>query len=325
MAIRSGISTQLGIAQETTWGTYVAPDHWYEFANEGLKQTIDRLESKGLRSNNRVLRTDRWAAGKVAPAGPIEFEVLNKSFGLLFKHMLGAAAIVADGTGWKQTFTFGDPYGLGLSVQVGRTDVSGTVQPYTYTGCKIDQWELSNSVDNILNLKATLEAQNEATATALASASYPATAELFYFTQGSITLAGSAFDVTQWSVQDTIGHKKDRYFISATNPTLRREPIINAFSQPQGSLTAEFTDLTAYNRFINGTVATVVLTYATTTTYDTGKTFRCIITLQSCRFDGETPNVSSADVNMISLPFKVLYNGVDSPIKVEYFSSDTAP
>jgi hypothetical protein len=324
MAIRSGIAAQLGIKAETTWNTFAVPDKFYEFDSESLKFNLDRVEGKGLRANNRVLRTDRWNRGKQDVKGDIEMEVLNKGFGLWFHHMLGEIATAADGAGFKHTATVGDPYGLGLTVQVGRPDASGTVRAFSYTGCKVENWEMSNAIDDTLKLRVGLDGAAEDLGQALATASYPASMELFYFTQGTITVGGSsAYDIRSWSVQNTVGIKPDRYFINGTG--VKKQQIINAWMNPTGNLSAEFTDLTGYNLFVNGTLADIVLTYQTVTTYDTAKPFKIVITLKNARFDGETPNVGGPDILDFNGNFKLLNDGTNSPITIEYFTSDATP
>jgi len=49
-------------------------------------------------------------------------------------------------------------------MQVGRPQISGvTVQPFTYTGCKVTDWEFSCSDNQIAQLKCTVDAQTELT------------------------------------------------------------------------------------------------------------------------------------------------------------------
>lgn len=323
MAIRSGIAAQLGVAAETTWGTFQTPDHWYEPDSESFGLTINRIESQGLRQNNRLTRTDRWAAGSIDVKGDIELPVLSKSFGLLFKHMLGASNITADGAGFKHTSSMGDPFGLGLTVQIGRPDVGGTVRPFSYTGCKVDNWELSNAVDDMLKLKLGFDGANETTAQALASPSYAAGTEVFYFTEGQITVGGSSsYNVHNWNVQNSVGIKGDRYFINSSG--VKKEQIINAFMQPQGTLSCEFTDLTGYNLYTSGTLADIVLTYTGVLTYDTAKPNKIVITLKNCRFDGSTPNLNGPDIVDFTGNFKLVYDGVNTPVQIDYYTADSA-
>jgi hypothetical protein len=206
MAIRSGIAGQVGIAAETTWGTYQAPDHWIEPTSESLKYNISRLDSRGLRANDRFMRSDRWITNRFDGGGDLEFEVRNKGMGLIFKHMLGTSAITADGAGFRHKYTPGDPFGLGLTVQVGRPDTGGTVRAFSYTGCKIISWELSNSVDNFLALRAGFDGKQELTNQTLGVASYPTNVQSFSFLNGSITVGGSSsYNITSWTLSNTIG------------------------------------------------------------------------------------------------------------------------
>ena len=78
-----------------------------------------------------MLRTDRWAAGQKRVEGTVSFEAPSKGLGLWVKHALGAVSITTPSGATNSrlhTHTLGDPYGLGLTVQVGRPDTSGTVQ-----------------------------------------------------------------------------------------------------------------------------------------------------------------------------------------------------
>lgn len=321
MSIRSGLATQFGFAQETTWGTVQTPDHFLEFTTESLKNTIDRIESKGLRANNRTLRTDRWAAGKIGIAGDVEFDVMDQGFALLAKNCLGSSVKTTDGAGFKYANTPGDPYGLGMTLQVGRPDVGGVIQPFTYTGCKVTSWELSNSVDNFLHLKVTYDGQNEGTATSLAAASYPATQHLLDFTEGVITIAGQSYNITDWTLTANMGPKPDRYFVGAQT---KQEQIINAWATYAISFTLELPSLVPYQLYTAGTLATIVLTYTGHTTYDTAKPYKQVITLQNVRFDGETPNISSPDITMLTLPGVVLNDGTNPVVEWDIYTSESA-
>lgn len=298
MSFRSGIGGQLGVGQETTWGTRVAPDHWYEPDSEALKNNIARIEGKGLRLNNRMLRTDRWAPGKKGVSGTIDFEVLTKSFGLWFKHMLGVSdGGVASGSGKKFTYTVGDPYGLGLSVQVGRPGTSAAVSIFDYIGCKVESWTLSNTTEDNLMLQVSLDGKDEIlNGNALATPSYPSNARLFSFFEGNLSFSGApAADIGQWSLQNNNGIKTDRYYIQGTGGT-KKEQIVNALMAPTGSMEADFADTTLYGYYLNGTLADMTLTYTSATTYDTGLPFKIVVIFRNCRFDGETPSLQGPEI-----------------------------
>jgi hypothetical protein len=324
MAIRSGIAAQIGLAAETTWGTYVAPDHWYEFNEEDLSLSIEPIESAGIRANNRVLRTDRWAQGQKRVEGSVTMEVPTKSFGLVAKHALGAVNISTPSGATNARLhrhTLGDPYGLGLTVQVGRPDNLGTVQPFSYTGAKVSELTLTNSVDEILQAEIGIVAQNETTSQSLASASYPTGNQVFNWTQGVISIGGGAVGVvTDFEVTVNNGLKDDRYFLGAATMS---QPIIANMTEITGSMTVEWSGLTDYNRFVNGTTASISAKWTAATAIE-GSTFPYVeVTLANCRFDGDTPNVGGPDVITHDLTFKALYDGTNGPIVIDLMSDDT--
>lgn len=317
------LDTQLGIAEETTFGTVVTPDRFYEILDEGVQLSIERIESGALRKGQRVLRSDRWAAGQKSAEGPVELELANKSFGLWFKHALGTVATSQpDATNaptvYDHTFTPGD-LPTGLTVQPGRPQVDGTVQAFTYHGCKIASWELACAVGEIAGLSFDLIGEDEDTSTALASASYPADLTLMTFVEGSLTIAGSAVDVASASVSGDNVLADDRYFLGSA---LRKEPLEPAMREYTGTVEAEFTGLTAYNRFINGTEAELILKFEGANIEDVYN-----FTTQvkaNVRFDGETPTVAAGEIIPQPLPFKVVDDSTTS-IEILYRTTDTTP
>lgn len=324
MAIRSGLAAQLGAVAEDTWGVYKAPTSFIEFTEESLALAIERIESPGLRANNRVLRTDRWAAGQKRVEGTVSFEAPSKGLGLWLKHALGDSNISTPSGATNARLhrhTLGDPYGLGLTIQVGRPSSNGTVNPFSYTGCKIDQVTLSNSVDEFLLVECEIVGEDETTSEALASASYPTSVQLFNWTQGVISIGGSSVGVvTDFSVTVANNHKSDRYFLGAATMS---EPIIAGMTEITGSMTVEFDSLTNYNRFVNGTVAAVTARWTAATAIESTFFPYVEVALDDVRFDGATPAVAGPDVISHELSFKALYDGTNQPIIIDVQTADT--
>jgi hypothetical protein len=324
MPIGSGVSAQLGIAEEVTYGTPVTPARFYEFVSESIKQEIERVESAGLRAGLVMPRSTRWATGKKTVAGELSFEVATKNFGLWFKHMLGGFAVATPGGGTltrDHTFTPADLTGRSLTVQVGRPDVGGTVRAFTYHGCKVAEFELTAEVDELLTLGVTILGEDEDTSTALATPSYPTGDALFVFTQGVLQVAGSNQDVKGFSLSGNNGLSDDRYFLGSQ---LRKNPLEASRREYTGELTAEFESLTAYNRFVNGTEAQLVLTF-TAGLIEGAFNYRLVITA-NVRFDGETPSVEGPDIVAVTLPFKCLNSGAGdaTALQIDYRTTDTA-
>lgn len=171
----------------------------------------------------------------------------------------GTAAAVPGITAFQQVHVNGSKAGQFITCQVGRPQISGTtVQPFSYIGVKVTDWEFSANDNQIAQLKVTCDAQNELTGTgapALAAASYPAPNGLFAFSDASVmTLGGTASTasgltsiaagaalgsrVNGITVTSTTPMKTDRYGLG--NAGLKGEPIENAIPVLTGTLSTEF-------------------------------------------------------------------------------------
>jgi hypothetical protein len=326
MTAHSAIDAQLGVSEESTYGTLVAPARNYAFNSESLALSLERNESKGMRSGQKYDRTDGWQTGKRRAAGSVALEVGNKSFGLLFKHCLGTVATTTDGAGKKHTLTPGDLFGKSLTVQVGRPDtLTGTVNPFSYLGCKVASWGLSQAVDDFLQLNLNLDAQDEDATTGLTAAIAPTFTELFHWSGLVVTVGGSAFDALSFDFTQDNGLNIDRHHLRGSR--LKKEPTEAGQRAATGTLQGDFESMTAYNRFVNGTVVPVVATWTCVSTYDTAKPFKLVMTLANVRFDGTTPGVGGPGQLAQPLPFKVIDDAAapGTAVKIELYTSDVTP
>lgn len=304
MPVASGLVAQFGVSEETTPGTRVAASKFFEFTQESLKYHRNRIESKGLRAG-RVVGPTRWAAGIGWVDGDVTFECAPQGFGTLLKHMIGPDVTTGAGP-YVHTFASGGILdNLTYTVQVGRPDTSGTIRPFEYTGCSITDWALDAEVDAYLMMTCSFYGMTESTGQTLATASYPATITPFTYLMGSITVAGSAFDVKKFSIAGDNALVTGRHQIRATTPEQPKVALQGDRRQYTGTLTADFTDLTAYTRFTAGTEAAVVLTF------NAGAGLTLVIT-GNVRFDGDTPSVGGPDLLEQALPFKFLSSTSDA-------------
>lgn len=296
MAARSGIAAQIGFAAETTVGTRVTVSTFLPLVSESITRSDPRIESDGIRAGRLVMGSDEWAAGQISIGGDVGLELYTKSIRPVFLAAFGAEAVDNTTNGGTYTYTPGDLFGKSLTTQVGRPDVSGTVQPFTYGGCKVASWEIGCSAGQIATLGLSLISclVDETTGVSLASASYASGLKSFDFAGATLTLGGSSFDVKQCTLSGD--NALERRFFNGS--AFSKEPIQTGLRTYGGSLQAEFESLTAYNRFINGTEAALVATF-------TKGTASLTIT-QNVRFDGETPKVGGRGITELSLPFKAV-------------------
>lgn len=292
MSTPSGLGGQLGYASETVVGTEVTVTKFLPVNSVGVAQEIERLDSQGIRAGRLV--TSAWKSGSRTIAGTVELELWNVDIATIFRHMFGAVATTGTGP-FVHTFTPADLTGDALTIQAGKPDVTGTVQPFTWAGCKFGGWTLSANVGEICMLSLDVVGMTETTATALATASYDAGLSPFVFTEASLDIAGAGVNTVQ-SFDLVCDTGLTERFRLGTDTSL--EYLQNAFREFTGSITTDFESLAAYNRFVNGDEASLVLTF------DNG-TDTLVIT-QNVRFDGESPELAGPELLEQPLTYKAV-------------------
>ena len=263
----SGLSGQVGAVAESTYGTAVTVTHFYEFLSENFQFVPAWLDGMGLKAGQAYNRASRTVVSQFDVNGDLTMEhtsgeaanAVADSMGFWWKYALGSTVTTPTlivGTAYKQVHTNGSKAGQFMTVQVGRPQISGvTVQPFTYTGVKVTDWQFSCNDNQIAQLKVTCDGRNESTAVGLAAASYPTPNGLFSFANASImTIGGTASTSageTTIAGGSTLGSlvngvdiisstpmKVDRYGLG--NAGLKGEPIENAIPTITGTLTTEF-------------------------------------------------------------------------------------
>jgi len=316
MALKSGLAAQLGVKAETTWGTFVAPTRFYPLISESLTEDIDRLESEGIIPGARVLRSEQWAAGNIDVGGSIETELYQQGMGALLKACFGAVSTAGDGP-YAHTFTPGDLTDDHLSVQVGKPDVAGTVQPFSFYGMKVTDWELSIEAGGLVTLSTSLIGKQLATSDSLATASFgTGTATPFTFKHASATVAGGAANVKKLSIKGSNGLDADRRFIGSE---YRAEPLEAELREYSGTVDLEFESLTQMNQFRNATEVALVSTISAGASAS-------LTTTMNVRFDGATPEVDGRGIVQLSAPYKCIGSTTDaSAITAVLINTDSTP
>lgn len=316
MALKSGLAAQVGLKTETTWGTAVAVDRFTPLISESMTEKIERLESAGIAPGARVLRSGQWAAGNVEVSGDLGFELYQQGMGLWFRHMFGAVSTSGAGP-YTHTFTPGDMSDDHFTLQIGKPDVAGTVQPFTFSGCKVTEWELAAKAGELVTLGVSVVGKDLVTGTSLATASYGTGSGLpFSFAHASVTVGGSAAYVKEITLKGSNGLAVDRRGIGSA---YIKEPLEAELRAYEGEMVCEFESLTQMNLFRNGTENALVLTI------DAGSAAKCVITT-NVRYDGSTPEVQGRGVTELKVPFKCLGPSTDAgAITAVLTNSDATP
>lgn len=339
MATGTGLDAQLGYKIESAYGTPVTVDKFQEFNSESLTWEPTWLEPSGLRAGTKFKRASRLVQSRQTVSGSIELEHATRNMGALWKLALGSTVTtptVVAGSAYKQVHVPGDFVGKSATFQVGRPEPSGTVRAHTYAGCKVSGWEFSCSDGEYATLSLDIEGRSEATATALATATYPAGMEVFNFSQVSVfklggtpsTAAGEttiASGVTVpgvvkgFTISGTTPMATERYGLG--NAGLKNEPLENDIPTITGTLSAEWDRTTFYDLFKANTTTALELRFEGSVISGTDKNTLSFI-IPAMKFKGVPANVSGADVIMADVAFEAYSNEVDPVVQVKLISAD---
>lgn len=247
---------QVGFKSEATWGTAVVVDTFVPVTNASLDIDEGYLRSNGIRAGRRTRGPGRLGARKVS--GSVELELPNVSIAALMKHMFGA--VTTTGTGpYTHTYTPGPHVGKSLTLQVGITDATDTVQPFTASGVKLGGWSLSCKVGELAMLSFDWTGKDVVTATALASASYASGLVPFTFIEGSISVNGTAVaSANSVTLSASKNLRDDRHVLGSR---YIREQLEDDFFDFTTEISADFDNLTLYNLAPAGTQVASVLKF----------------------------------------------------------------
>lgn len=327
-----GINTQLGVKDESTWGTAVTVDKFFPLLSENIRENVDKLESDARRSGLLVQRSDISIPIYKGSSGTLEIPIMNKTFGFWLKHLLGAVATAGPtDSAYTHTGTIATLYGDSFTAQVNRPfHDSGTNQAFTWEGGKVTSWEITAAVDEEPKLTAECDFENYATGTSLASASYASGLELLSWAHSSsaLTIAGTSVPVTSFKIACDNALKTDRHHIRGSG--LKKEQVAAGYRDITWELTADFDSLTQYNRVVastnSGQYAAIVLTLAAPTVIGAGSTYPSLtITIDAARFDEIDIDNSGMDPNMQTLSGVARYDGTDSAVTMAYVTADSTP
>jgi hypothetical protein len=341
MGAGSGIASQIAFAAESTPGTAVTVTRFLEFNKESLELKKKPRQGMGLHAGGLYPRASRRGIGTTTVEGSVEIDIPIKGLGLLLKHMLGSSATAtqqASTAAYKQIHTPGSLQGLSMTWQKGVPNIGGTVDPYTYRGCKVTEWEIACDVGGIATLNVNLDGWGEATGTALATASYASANDVFDFKEGTIIGGGTVStasgltsiggsptaiaSVKKFSLKGTNPLDTERFFIGGGG--VKDQQIENDWRTITGKLDAEYVSESAsHAAFAADSQAALHLAF-TGAVIESSFNYLLDIIIPVIVFEGETPKVDGPGVVQVSRDFTALDDGTNPVIQIVYISTDTA-
>lgn len=341
MVTGSGIDAQLGYKLESTVGTEVVVDKFVEFDDEGLEFDPSWIEPSGLRAGTKFKRGARLVQSRKQVSGPIGLAHATRLMGGLWKLALGSSITTPTlvlGSAYKQVHQTGDLVGKSATFQVGRPEPVSpfTVRPHTIRGCKVMGWEFSVSDNEVAKLKFDVDGWDEATATALATASYLST-EVFDFSDCSVftlgaTIAGTTeltytggtpvtTVVTGLTFKGDNALATERYGLG--NLGIKKEQLENGVPTITGSFEAEYNKTEFYDVFKAGTATSLVVKFESSVISGTDKnTIEFVI--PEIRIKKANPKVDGPDIVKATVEFEVYADATGkNPFQVKLISADS--
>ncbi|MBK7424852.1 MAG: hypothetical protein IPJ48_18220 [Propionivibrio sp.] len=329
MAIGSGLAASIGFAAESTYGTYVAPTRFLEYIKADLKKKKNVVQGGGLAAGRIAQLGSRRVVTSESVEGGFELEVANKGMGLLLAHLLGSSATpVQQGAtaAYLQAHTVGDNIGKSLTIQHGVPDLTGTVRPFTFKGCKLSGAEFSCKVGELLTMSLDVDGRQASEVETLVAASLATGVAPFHWAQMSVKLGtfgaeAAVSGVKGFSVKFDRGMASERFYAGAGG--LKAEPIMNDFLKVSGSIEVDLVNKADFaDRFAADSATSLVIEFVgplIASTYY--QTFR--FTLPMVFFDGDTPTVDGPDVTSGGYPFVAQLDGTNPLVSIDYISTDT--
>ena len=329
----SGIGSQLGLKKETTWGTAVTVDKFFKYESESFSLDQNYVDPVGLQAGVTAApqaltkKTTRGAGGGFQIAMPY------KLAGHLFDQMVaGTITPVQNAATTAYTSTFNVAASVptkSATIQINKPATSAGDVAYTYPGSVLTSAEFSMETGGILMGSWNWVSKDETTpattpaGAALASATYAASDDVWSHVDTTLTYAGGAVaGITGVNLSWDQPMAAERFFLDGSGT--RAKPIPNNVASLTGTLSGEFYDSTFYAAFRSGAFASLVVTFAGPTAIATTYFPTIKFTLAAIQIRGTSPQVGGPDLLGQSIPFVAKYDGTNTPMKVEYTSTETA-
>lgn len=331
----------LGVKAETVFGTYIAPDAFFEFTEEELTWEPEYSEASAMRYGKRVSSFDRRVLMKQIVGGSFTVEAVTKGLGKLFGAALGAqSSTLISGTAYQQLFTptATDPL-PSYTIQKSLPLVGGgAAQPMSFTGMVCTGFELDAPNAGIPTIKFDWQGKTVETGQTFVTPSYPTGTTLLSFVGSSIRIGGvvtppttnalatggtSVANVTEAKITYENGVDEGGYYMGG-NGARGRGPVIGTRSI-SGSLTVEYTNNVLRDALLAQSPLALVLKFEGPTVISGAIKPALEITIPVIQLNSELPKAAGGEVITQSVEFTGLDGGVAAhPFYVAIVTAETA-
>lgn len=334
MTTGTGLSAQLGLATETSYGTYVAPNRFlpFEASGESIAEQVEHVIADILGGQTPWRQASHVRAWSKGAQGDIPFVALTRGFGIVLKHALGQVTTSQpDPTNkpneYRHVFSpdTSGKRGLSATVQIGRPRRDdAVVVPYTYLGGKITAFELSCAQGEPVKFNTTWDFKRVDMSKTLASPTWPSGVPLT-FADASVTVNGNTFKVTEFTVSFDWSLDVESFVLGGD----KAEPVFSDRPTIEGSFSTWYMSgidplLDAWRA--GNEVGPIVFT-AQYGEIDAGKSnpYKLIVEIPTAKLTGQPPQVGGPGPIEMSIEFVALATGTFAPLTITYHTSDSTP
>lgn len=328
MAIGSGVGSQFGFSDESTYGTFVAPTIFLRATQAAVTPTYERPEGEGIQTGVLGNLQAHHVQTTQAATANVSFDAVTRGMGKILQWITGgtSGSSVNSSTSYTQTHTLAALTKAG-SWQVGVPNRAGTVTPMTLKGGMVTSAEFSCGQNEILSCSVEVDGQAFTTSESLASASYLAD-KPFHFGQGTLKLGtkdseAAVAGIRSVSLSFSRSLDVEDYTFGASG--LKNQPVDAGNVEISGSIEIDWTAATKaafHDRFVANTATSLVWEFVgdeIESSYDETLSFQ----IPGVRFDGEAESVDGKDAITNSYDFMWRYDGTNLPI-ITYITADTS-
>jgi len=313
-----GVNTWMGLADESTYGTFVTPTKFFEINSETLTKEIRKIRSSSVYQS--AMRAGRKVPGAIACSGDVVLDLTWEGWSLFLKHLLGSVATTqpdasAAPTVYDHAFSPTATLPTGMSIEINR-DISS----FKFQGCKIVGARFSIAVDGVLQLTLSIVAQDVTygTATTLGTLTE---SDMIIFTEGVLQWNSVDQDVENAEVEISNNLTVDRRFIGSA---LIGEPVFDDKRSTVGRFLTDFQSTTLFADFVASTRRLLTLIF-TGDTITSPYTQLLTLSMPLAEIDSDNMNVNSPGPIPEEISFEALFNSSNDEITITLRNTETTP
>jgi len=313
---KMGYQSAVGIAEETTLGTFVTATAFIEFNSESLKQEREELKVPAVNTTRdykkRMIMNETVSGSLEAPVN-----VAEDAFALIVKQAMGgtvSANTLAAGavehtfnTGDMEsnagTNTSSDVKGLSISVRRGDTNV------WNHAGCRVNNLTLSGEIGSPVGFTCEIIGSGCSISSSIPTVSFSDVlpinfVDIAFETGDSITNVSAEY-VTNFELSLNNNIDGDQRSLGSRNISVL-PPVMRDVALTVGM---RFDTTTAYDRFIDNTMTAIRITADTGVTITAGgTTYAMIIRIPAAYLNSNQPEVGGAETLTQELSYTGMYN-----------------